>query len=388
MKLVLVGVGQAGGKVMEAMVAYDRQSTGGFVHDAVAVNTARADLLGLEHTPLARRVLIGGSRLKGHGTGADNELGADVASEDIGEVTAALDDVAVHDVDAFLVVAGLGGGTGSGAAPVIARELRRLYSEPVYGLGILPGRAEGSIYSLNAARSFMTFVDHVDNLVVFDNEAWREGGESLRTGYGRINEEIARRLGVLFSAGEVADGRPVGESVVDASEIINTLGSGGVSTVGYAATPIDRPERRLFSRQRVAPDVGDSTNRILSTVRKAALGRLSLPCELSSVERALLVVSGPPAFLDRKGIERSRRWIEAETGSMEVRGGDAPVDSDYVAAAVLFSGVTDVPRVKELQQIAIETQRTMRDIEAEGPEGLQDLLWSGDDGEDGIDPLF
>jgi cell division GTPase FtsZ len=235
----------------------------------------------------------------------------------------------------------------------------------------------------------MTFVEHVDNLIVFDNEAWREGGESLRTGYGRINEEIARRLGVLFSAGEVGDGRPVAESVVDASEIINTLGSGGVSTVGYAATPVTRPERRLFSRKRVAPDVGDSTNRILSTVRKAALGRLTLPCELSSAERALLVVSGPPEFLDRKGIERSRRWLEEQTGSMEVRGGDAPVDSDYVAAVVLFSGVTDVPRIKELQRIAIETQRTMRDIEAEAPAELRDLLWSGDDeDEGGLDPLF
>ncbi|WP_251343228.1 tubulin/FtsZ family protein [Haloplanus halophilus] len=387
MKLALIGVGQAGGKVIEAITAYDREARGNVVHDVVAVNTARADLLGLEYTPLARRVLIGGSRLKGHGTGADNELGADVASEDVDEVMGVVDDVAVHELDAFLVVAGLGGGTGSGAAPVIARELRRRYSEPVYGLGILPGRDEGSIYSLNAARSFMTLVEHVDNLIVFDNEAWREGGESLHAGYGRINEEIARRLGVLFSAGEVSDDRPVAESVVDASEIINTLGSGGVSTVGYAATPVTRPERRLFSRKRADPDVGDSTNRILSTVRKAALGRLTLPCELSSAERALLVVAGPPEFLDRKGIERARRWIEEITGSMEVRGGDSPVDSDYVAAVVLFSGVTDVPRIKELQGIAAETQRTMRELEDEAPEGLRDLLWSGD-GEGGVEPLF
>jgi cell division GTPase FtsZ len=311
-----------------------------------------------------------------------------VADDDLGDVMNAVDGVAIHEVDAILVVAGLGGGTGSGAGPVIARELRRRYTEPVYGLGILPGRDEGSIYSLNAARSFMTFVEHVDILMVFDNDAWREGAESLRAGYERINEEIARRLGVLFSAGEIWPGQTVAESVVDASEVINTLGSGGISTVGYAATPVSRPERRLFSRKRTPPDVGDATNRILSTVRRAALGRLTLPCELSSTERALLVVSGPAEYLDRRGIERARRWIEDVTGSMEVRGGDSPLDSDFVAASVLFSGVTDVPRIEELKQVAVETQRTMRDIEREAPDGLDSLLWSGEGDAESLDPMF
>jgi len=388
MKLALVGVGQAGGKVMEALMTYDRRADVGFVADAIAVNTARADLVGLDATPLDRRVLIGGARLKGHGTGADNELGAEVASEDVGEVMSAVDEVSTHEIDAFLIVAGLGGGTGSGAAPVVARELRRRYAEPVYGLGILPGRTEGSIYALNAARSFLTFVDQVDNLLLFDNDAWREGGESLRTGYDRLNAEIARRLGVLFSAGEVTEGQAVGESVVDASEIINTLGSGGISTVGYAATAVERPKARLFARRKPAPDVGDATNRVLSTVRRAALGRLTLPCELAGVERALLVVAGPPEYLDRRGIERSRRWIEETTGSMEVRGGDYPLDSDYVAAVVLFSGITDVPRVEELKGVAVETQQRMRELEAEAPGELDDLTWSGDGDEDGLDPLF
>jgi len=380
MNLALVGVGQAGGKVMEAIMAYDRRAEVGFVEDAVAVNTARADLLGLETTPLDRRVLIGGARLKGHGTGADNELGADVASDDLGEVMRVVEDVATHEIDAFLVIAGLGGGTGSGGAPVVARELRRRYAEPVYGLGILPSRTEGNIYALNAARSFVTFVDQVDNLLLFDNDAWREGGESLRTGSDRLNEELARRLGVLFSAGEVKDGQAVGESVVDASEIINTLGSGGVSSLGYAATAVDRPKPRLFARKRPAPDVGDSTNRILSAVRRAALGRLTLPCELAGVERALLVAAGPPEYLDRRGIERSRRWIEEQTGSMEVRGGDYPIESDYVAAVVLLSGLADLPRIEELKGIAVETRQRMRELEADAdaPEELRDLTWSGD----------
>ena len=390
MKLVLIGVGQAGGKVVEALVGYDAETRAGFVSAALAVNTARVDLQGLTRVPPERRLLVGQARVKGHGVGADNELGAAVMAEDVGEVLAALDDVATHEVDAFLVVAGLGGGTGSGGAPVLAHELKRLYTEPVYGLALLPGSDEGGIYTLNAARSLQTFVREVDNLVVFDNDAWRRTGESVREGYAELNEELARRLGVLFSAGEF--GEQVAESVVDASEVINTLASGGVSTVGFAAAPVERPSGGLLSRLRsrsatdadTAVDSGDGVARVSSLVRRATLGRLTLPCIVGSTERALVVVSGPPEALSRRGIERGRRWLEEETGTMEVRGGDYPVDSDFVAAVVLLSGVTMVPRIKELQAIAVEAQREFADRDRTSPERLSDLLDT--DGE--LDALF
>lgn len=56
---------------------------------------------------------------QGTRNGPDNELGAAVAEDDLGEVMRAPGDVAVHEVDAFLVVAGLGGGTGSGGVSVV-----------------------------------------------------------------------------------------------------------------------------------------------------------------------------------------------------------------------------------------------------------------------------
>jgi len=386
MKLALIGVGQAGGKIAEALIEYEDRSRGSFLVDAIAVNTAKADLLGLKHIPLEKRVLIGQSRVKGHGAGADNELGADLAREDLQEVMGAVDDIPTHEVDAFLVIAGLGGGTGSGGAPIVARELKRLYQEPVYGLGALPGQDEGGIYTLNAARSFQTFVREVDNLIVFDNDAWRQGGETVGAGYRTINDEIARRLGILFSAGEV-EADEVAESVVDASEVINTFGSGGVTSIGYATSPIDRPQKGLLSRfSGKKPEKVDTQNQITSTVRMAALGRLTLPCEVDSTERALLVVAGPPEYLDRKGIERGRKWLEEQTGSMEVRGGDYPVpDSDYLAAVVVLSGVSEVPRIEELKRIAVETQQTMREISDRSESALDELVWSGSED---LDPLF
>ncbi len=390
MKLAMIGFGQAGGKIVDKFIEYDRRTGGEAVRSAVAVNTAKADLVGLDHVPEENQVLIGQSRVKGHGVGADNELGAEIAEEDIDEIQGAVDNVPIHDVDAFLIVAGMGGGTGSGGAPVLAKYLKRIYTEPVYGLGVLPGRDEGGIYTLNAARSFQTFVREVDNLLVFDNDAWREAGESVGSGYDRINEEIVRRFGVLFGAGEVSRGDAVGESVVDSSEIINTLDTGGVSTIGYAAEEVENPSGGLLSRfTSDGTDEVDSThatNRITSLVRKAALGRLTLPCEIDSAERSLLVASGPPAYLNRKGVEKGRKWLEEQTGSMEVRGGDYPVDdADQVAGVVLLSGVSEVPRVEELQDVAVETQDNIDEIRRESERNTTDLI-EDDDGE--LDPLF
>jgi cell division GTPase FtsZ len=384
MKVALVGVGQAGGKVVDAMLSYADRTDSRFVAGTLAVNSAEADLLGLRNVPVDRRLLIGQSRVKGHGCGADNELGVAVVEEDVEEVLSAVSDVPAHEIDAFLVVAGLGGGTGSGGAPVVARELKRMYTEPVYGLGVLPGSDEGGIYTLNAARSFRTFVREVDNLLVYDNDAARSGDGSLRGGYAAINDDLARRLGVLFSAGET-DGSSVPESVVDSSEIINTLAGGGVSTVGYAATPLERAPRGLFGRREEPPDSTTAVTRVTSTVRKAVLGGLTLPVDAAAAERALVVVSGPPAHLNRRGIEEARRWLEEQTGSMEVRGGDYPVpDSDYLASVVVLSGVSDVPRIEELRALAVEAKRRIDAVAAEH-DALDDLGWGG---EGGLDPLF
>jgi cell division GTPase FtsZ len=107
---------------------------------------------------------------------------------------------------------------------------------------------------------------------------------------------------------------------------------------------------------------------------------------VGGTERALLVMSGPPKYLNRKGIERGRKWLEEQTGSMEVRGGDYPISSSkYVAGVVLLSGVTNVPRIKELQQVAIEAQENIDELRDESEANLRRLV---EDDEDELEPLF
>ncbi|RLM82141.1 cell division protein, partial [Halobellus sp. Atlit-38R] len=179
----LIGVGQAGGKLASALQSFDRQTGFGAVLDAVAVNTAKAHLQSLP----VETVLIGQDRVNGHGVGGDNELGAAVMESDQTEVMSALDGRVTAEAESIFVVAGLGGGSGSGGAPVLAKALAGVYDVPVYVLGILPGADEGALYQVNAGRSLKTVAREADAVLLVDNDAFRSAGESMSEGYDAIN---------------------------------------------------------------------------------------------------------------------------------------------------------------------------------------------------------
>ena len=357
MKVVLIGVGQAGGKVTQTLVEFDRDMGFDAVQGAFAVNTAKADLqsLGLD------TMLIGQDRVKGHGVGGDNELGAEIMQSEATEVMDALDSRITTTAEAVVIVAGLGGGTGSGGAPALAREMNRIYDIPIYTLGILPGRDEGSIYQANAGRSLKTVAREADAALLIDNDAWRTSNETVEEGFDNINQQIAQRVGLMFASGEVVDG--VAESVVDSSEIINTLRDGGIASLGYASAE-------------AAPDASENINTITSITRKALLTGMSLP-DAVDAEAALLVVAGSPERISRKGVERARKWVEEETGSLQVRGGDFPLESDRLAALVLLGGVERSKRVEqfiERAKRAHEETESVDPTEQFGTEEIDDLF--------------
>ncbi|WP_136689239.1 tubulin/FtsZ family protein [Halorhabdus amylolytica] len=348
MKVVLIGLGQAGGKIAQALATHDYEQEFGAVQDAMAINTARADLQSLDIDTM----LIGQDRVKGHGVGGDNELGAEIMQAESEEVFDGLDGRVTSRAEALVVVAGLGGGTGSGGAPVLAKELKRIYDVPVYVLGVLPGRGEGAIYQANAGRSLKTVAREADATLLIDNDAWKSSEESIGEGFETINDQIAQRVGLLLASGEAVEG--VGESVVDSSEIINTLNPGGIAAVGYASAE-------------ASTDGSDNVNTITSLARKALLTGTSLPNAVKA-ETALLVIAGEPSRISRKGVERARRWVEDETGSLEVRGGDFPLETDRLAALVLLGGVERSQRVQEFMDRAAEAAK-----EAEKPRETTDF---------------
>ncbi|MFC7204377.1 tubulin/FtsZ family protein [Haloferax namakaokahaiae] len=357
MKTVLIGVGQAGGKLTQALLEFDKQMGFGAVLDAVGVNTAKADLQSLPY----ETVLIGQDRVNGHGVGGDNELGAEVMQADKTEVLSALEGSVTAKTESIFLVAGLGGGSGSGGTPVLAKELKRIYDIPVYVLGIVPGQNEGAMYQVNAGRSLKTIAREADAVLLVDNDAFRSSGESMSAGYEAINQAIAQRVGLLLASGEAVEG--VGESVVDSSEIINTLRSGGIAALGYASAEASEVAE-------------DNINAVMSTTRRAVLTGTSLQ-DASDADSALVVVAGKPDVIPRKGVERARRWVENETGSLEVRGGDFPLDSGRIAVLVLLAGVQRSDRVEAFMERA---RMAIEEAEAEAASREDpDDMWQNDD---------
>ena len=113
MRVFFIGFGQAGGKIVDMFIEQDKKlGTNSF--RGIAVNTARTDLMGLKNIEMKDRILIGQTLVKGHGVGTDNVTGARVTADEIDSIINAVDTRGTHDVDAFVIVAGLGGGTGQG----------------------------------------------------------------------------------------------------------------------------------------------------------------------------------------------------------------------------------------------------------------------------------
>jgi cell division GTPase FtsZ len=239
-------------------------------------------------------------------------------------------------------------------------------------------------------------VNEADNTFLFDNSAWKNEGESVKSAFHRLNDEVVRRFAVLFRAGEV--GRMgVGEMVVDSSEIINTLRGGGISSVGYAISEVISKHRKekgtgilglaggitkTLGKKREASEESllgeDKSAKIIGLVRRAMLGRLTLPCDYSTAERALVLVAGPPDQMDRKGVEKAKSWVEENIAGVEVRGGDYPVASDYVAAVVVLATIGNAPRIKELLEIAKDTKEDV----IKSKERKTSMF------DEGIEPLF
>ena len=386
MKLSLFGVGDAGTRLVDSLLQAELETGRNFTDgNVLAFNTA-AEVFGEATTiPEERQILIGDTHPAVNqyvdptddsdgddtadtdvapGVDGDPELGATVANDELPEIRRALDLVDDTEVDAAMVVTGFGGGTGAGVGSVLLEELKAIYEIPVYVLGALPATSEADERALTAARAIRTFVPLADSVIPVDNEAWHRNNDPLAEQYDRINGAVATRVLSLFATGETDRGT-VSEMRIDPADAMRTLAVGGLSAIGYSTIQVDSNDDGFFTRllrllglADDTPDTKTDAATIKRLVRSALESKLSLPCDIESTERVLLILSGPPAEISRKGFETGRYLLEQETGTVEVLAGDEPLtNAGQITATVLFSNVTAIPRVAEIQQRAMRYQR-------------------------------
>jgi len=368
MQLAVCGLGGAGGRIVDALVAADSSSPKSCVVNSVAFDTDERALKTLEAVPEENRHLYGVVESSGRGFDGHRNRAAEAATDELTELSRGVDDIETSRADAFLLCAGLAGATGATLLPELAAKLRSVYEIPIYGLGVLPDTdgddgdtaANGGISRAANAGTAVDAVDEAtDALFLFDNALWTKTAESDAESdvRERLNETLTTRITALFAAGEADRGDVVAESVVDASEVINTLGAGGIVTIGYATQEIDRPTESRFGlglfTQKAELDETAAIKAIETTVRRAVRGKLTVDVDRGAADRGLLVTAGPPEWLNRRAISDARSWLAQETGSVEIRSGDVPTpDVDEIVAPVVLTGIETCQRVSTLRAAA------------------------------------
>ncbi len=152
----VVGVGGAGSNAINRMIAEGVKGV-----DFVAVNTD-SQALSLSDAPV--RVRIGDKLTRGLGAGGFPDQGEKAANESIEEIQSVL-----QGADMVFVTAGMGGGTGTGAAPVVARVAKELGALTI-GVVTRPFHFEGSQRATSAMRGIEQLQEYVDTLIVIPND--------------------------------------------------------------------------------------------------------------------------------------------------------------------------------------------------------------------------
>jgi len=155
-RLKIIGVGGAGGNVITRL--YDKRIEG---IDLISINT---DLQGLKHTKADIKIQIGKNTCRGLGTGMDPLKGREAAEEDIEEINKA-----VQGGDLIFIAAGLGGGTGSGASPIVAN-LARQAGALTIAVVTKPFSFEGEKRLEVADEAWQKLFNEVDSIVTIPND--------------------------------------------------------------------------------------------------------------------------------------------------------------------------------------------------------------------------
>ena len=155
-KIIVVGVGGAGNNAVNRMIEENISGVG-----FIGVNT---DKQALQLCKAPKLLQIGEKLTKGLGAGARPEVGEEAAEESAEEVTAAL-----KGADMVFVTCGMGGGTGTGAAPVVARVAKEMGILTV-GVVTKPFNFEARTRMENALGGIERLKEHVDTLIVIPND--------------------------------------------------------------------------------------------------------------------------------------------------------------------------------------------------------------------------
>ena len=260
-KIKVIGIGGGGGNSLSRMKEIGIK--GG---ELIAINTDAQDLL---YTNADQKILIGRELTQGLGSGSNPKIGAEAAKESEVEIKKK-----IAGADMVFITCGMGGGTGTGAAPIVA-QIAKKQGALTIGIITLPFTIEGRKRLENAMEGLEKMESVVDTLIVIPNDKLLELAPELplHTAF-KIADEIltnsVKGITELVTTNGLVN--------LDFADVKSVMVNGGVSLIGMGES--------------------DSNNRAIEAVEKAIENPL-LDVDISNANGALVnVIGGPHMSLD------------------------------------------------------------------------------------------
>lgn len=275
----IIGVGGAGGNAVNAMIKNNLENV-----EFIVANTDSDDL---KKSKAQMKIQLGRNLTRGLGTGADPEVGAKSAEESRDEIKSH-----IEGADMLFIAAGMGGGTGTGAAPMVAKYAREL---GILTLGIVttPFDFEGVKREANAKNGVKNLGEFVDSLIIIPNNKLSEiyGNTSLIEAFSNADK-------VLYEAAKaVSDIITItGMINVDFADVKSVMQNMGHALMG---TGVAEGEDRAIKAARAAitnPLLSDiSLDGCSSLLINVTCGTDFMMIELSEVSNVVVSATGREA---------------------------------------------------------------------------------------------
>jgi cell division protein FtsZ len=242
----VIGIGGGGGNAVEYMYTQG-------IHDVDFVICNTDDQV-LKNTPIPNRIRLGNEQTigleLGLGAGNDPEVGRQAAEDSKEEIKAMLN----KDTKMAFITATLGGGTGTGAAPVVARMAKEMGILTV-GIVAVPERTEGEKRVMQAMNGLQLLKEHVDSLIVIDNENISRIYDDLpiSDGFNKANEVLniaAKGIAEIITL--------PGYVNVDFADVKTVMTDSGVAIMGSAKASGEDRARQVIADALESPLLNNS----------------------------------------------------------------------------------------------------------------------------------
>jgi cell division protein FtsZ len=238
----VIGVGGGGSNAVNHM--YSQGITG---VDFVICNT---DQQALDLSPIPNKIQLGVTLTEGRGAGSNPEVGKNSAIESVEEIK----EILSKNTKMAFITAGMGGGTGTGAAPIIAKAAKEMGILTI-GIVTVPFSFEGRRRKLQAEKGLEEMRQNVDTLLIINNDKLREMYGNLR-----MSEAFAKADDVLTVAAKgIAEIITVpGYINVDFEDVKTVMKDGGTAIMGSAYAEGENRAIKAVSQAMASPLLNDN----------------------------------------------------------------------------------------------------------------------------------